>query len=164
MFLCVLVSESHNPSSRNSARRTSSSRHRQNRKEIPGKDSNKFVWLSIMYLWLNGEWDGLDWWMHVLALVRGGSHPSIHSTHSFSMGCAWWQAWWLPSLVSLLDMQCFVLCFGLHDDFFLVSVSVLVWLWCVLGFWVMGLLFFNWEWMMLSFFFFLVFTVLVVWI
>lgn len=43
VFRCVLVSESHNPSSRNSARRTLSSRHRQNRKEIPGKDSNKLV-------------------------------------------------------------------------------------------------------------------------
>ena len=52
--LC-LVSGSHNLSSRNSARRTLSSRHRQNRKEIPGKDSNKLVRLSIMFLVLNGN-------------------------------------------------------------------------------------------------------------
>lgn len=139
--LC-LVSESHNLSLRNSARRTLSSRHRQNRKEIPGKDSNKPVRLSIMFLVLNGECDELIDGCTYLRWFGVAHIHFVYPLNSFSMGCAWWQAWRLGFLVSLFLVCNVCTCFGLHDDFFLVSVSVLVWLWCVLGFWVMGCFFF----------------------
>ena len=151
--LC-LVSESHNLSLRNSARRTLSSRHRQNRKEIPGKDSNKLVRLSIMFLVLNGECDGLIDGC-VLALVRGGSHPFRLSTQLILHGLRLMTSMTtrLPCF-SLLGMQCLHLFwtawwllsgFGFGSGLALVCAGVL-------GY---GMLFFfsiGNEWLMLSFF------------